>query len=46
VCGRTTRKPLCDKSCSLTEKEYLERCIKLEKLFGIKPKEKENDNTK
>ena len=34
VCGRTTRKPWCDKSCSLTEQQYQERKRRLEELFG------------
>ncbi len=37
VCGRTTRKPMCDKSCSLTEQQYQERTEKLQKLFKKKP---------
>jgi hypothetical protein len=41
VCGRTTRKPMCDKSCSLTEKQYQERTEKLEKLFN----ENKNEQT-
>lgn len=34
VCGRTTRKPMCDKSCNLTEEQYQERTRRLEELFG------------
>lgn len=39
VSGRTTRKPMCDKSCSLTPEQYRERTERLEKLFKkpIKP---------
>jgi CDGSH-type Zn-finger protein len=33
VCGRTTRKPMCDKSCSLTEQQYKERTDRLSQLF-------------
>lgn len=33
VCGRTTRKPMCDKSCSLTEAEYKEQTERLAMLF-------------
>jgi hypothetical protein len=33
VCGRTTRKPMCDKSCSLTEEKYKERTERLAILF-------------
>lgn len=29
TCGRTTRKPMCDKSCSLTEAEYVDRTERL-----------------
>ena len=41
VCGRTTRKPMCDKSCSLTEKQYQERTERLQKLF----KKNKNEQT-
>ena len=37
VCGRTTRKPMCDKSCSLTEEQYKERTERLQNLFNKKP---------
>jgi predicted secreted protein len=33
VCGRTTRKPMCDKSCSLTVEQYNERTERLAVLF-------------
>ena len=33
VCGRTTRKPMCDKSCSLTQEQYIERTERLAALF-------------
>jgi CDGSH-type Zn-finger protein len=33
VCGRTTRKPMCDKSCSLSDAEYKARAERLEQLF-------------
>ena len=36
VCGRTTRKPMCDKSCDLTDEQYQERTERLEQLFGKK----------
>jgi len=32
TCGRTTRKPMCDKSCSLTEAEYVARTARLSQL--------------
>ena len=38
VCGRTTRKPMCDNSCSLSEEQYQARTKRLEELFG-KPKD-------
>jgi CDGSH-type Zn-finger protein len=33
TCGRTTRKPMCDKSCSLTEAEYIARTERLAYLW-------------
>lgn len=39
VCGRTTRKPMCDKSCSLTKQQYQERTKRLDKLFKTKKEE-------
>ena len=33
VCGRTTRKPMCDKSCSLSAEQYEERTRRLAELF-------------
>jgi hypothetical protein len=33
VCGRTTRRPLCDNSCSLSESTYQERTQRLARLY-------------
>ena len=44
VCGRTTRKPMCDNSCSLSESAYQERTKRLSELF--KPLTKESDHVK
>ena len=33
VCGRTTRRPWCDNSCSLSESQYQERCERLAELY-------------
>jgi CDGSH-type Zn-finger protein len=37
TCGRTTRKPFCDGSHSLTEAQYKERTQRLAELFASKP---------
>jgi hypothetical protein len=44
VCGRTTRKPMCDKSCSLTEEQYQERTQRLQELFGKSKMDIKNEN--
>lgn len=33
VCGRTTRQPMCDNSCSLSESAYQERTQRLARLY-------------
>jgi len=44
VCGRTTRKPMCDKSCSLSIEQYKERTKRLEELFK-KPSKETNEQS-
>lgn len=33
VCGRTTRRPMCDNSCSLSELAYQERTQRLTEFY-------------
>jgi len=46
--GRTTRKPMCDNSCSLSEEQYDERTKRLKELFGpkkqVRVKQEENSD--
>jgi len=42
VCGRTTRKPMCDNSCSLSEEYYQERSKRLAELFKKTTEPEEN----
>jgi CDGSH-type Zn-finger protein len=44
VCGRTTRKPMCDNSCSLTDQQYQERTQRLAQLFKKPEMPKGNNN--